>query len=265
MSDVLTQRERLDVARQALRTLSQHVPREAARAMASWTPGRAEPAHVLATERAARVAVDDYARSARRLNLSLQPLAPRPLDPDYLDYSDERCELDLADLRRGVQLKTVISERGLRHPIVTVNHRRLAAAGDQCRSVPVPPCLLIALDDVVVLPLSGLHSPHGALAVESVAVADFVRLAFDRIWRSGQPVLERASALTPELRTVLELLLEGWQDDAIARRTGVSVKTVRRRVQTLIDLAVVRTRFQLAAVAADMLTARPSDGAASDR
>ncbi len=44
---------------------------------------------------------------------------------------------------------------------------------------------------------------------------------------------------------LLQLLVEGLTDEAIAGKLDLSTRTVQRRVRELIDLAGVRTRLQL--------------------
>lgn len=78
---------------------------------------------------------------------------------------------------------------------------------------------------------------------DPVVVAAFVEL-FDRLWVTAAPAI----ATDDDRLTggVLELMRQGLKDEAIARAQGVSLRTVRRRIATLMEEHGVDTRFQLA-------------------
>ncbi|MEV0402233.1 LuxR C-terminal-related transcriptional regulator [Actinoallomurus sp. NPDC050550] len=54
----------------------------------------------------------------------------------------------------------------------------------------------------------------------------------------------RTSPLTEDDRRLLDLLLAGMKDDAIARQLGLSTRTMRRRMKNLLDLLGADNRFQ---------------------
>ncbi|MGD3112900.1 helix-turn-helix domain-containing protein [Streptomyces sp. YGL11-2] len=57
-------------------------------------------------------------------------------------------------------------------------------------------------------------------------------------------------ALREREREMLDLLAAGLTDEMISRRTGVSVRTIRRTVAALMDRLGARSRFQAGALAA---------------
>lgn len=87
-------------------------------------------------------------------------------------------------------------------------------------------------------------SPGGDFVVlrDPVVVAAFVEL-FDRLWATAAPVAIGEDA---QASGVLDLMRQGLKDEAIARAQGVSLRTVRRRIASLMAEHGVDTRFQLA-------------------
>ena len=55
---------------------------------------------------------------------------------------------------------------------------------------------------------------------------------------------------TSDTRQLLTLLASGLKDDAIARQLGLSTRTMRRRIRTLLDELSAANRFQAGVQAA---------------
>ena len=60
---------------------------------------------------------------------------------------------------------------------------------------------------------------------------------------------EPGDRLTPTQQSVLELMAQGLQDDAIARRAGISTTTVRRHISAIMHRLGVSSRFAAGAAA----------------
>ena len=208
---------------------------------------------VLRTVDAARSHAADVTSDVRSSAWSLQPDYPLVLDATQVLHMEETEEQDRRMCQRGVSLKTVVPLSEARRPQVAPYWRRHAALGDQVRLSEAPLFSLLLLDDTVLLPLR-TDGPGGALVVRSELLAHLLREAFERIWSLSTPLPPQGQPLSDEHRRVLELMQAGWLDEAIARRTGVSVKTVRRRITALQELAGVQSRFQLGMCALDLLT-----------
>jgi DNA-binding NarL/FixJ family response regulator len=124
---------------------------------------------------------------------------------------------------------------------------------DEIRVHPKLPLKMLAADRAVALVLVSQQDarPVGLLIYQS-ALLDALLALFDYVWDSAirlDLVNGRAhatdSALSPEDRQLLSLLLAGLTDEAIATHFRVSVRTVQRKVHALMDVANVRTRMQL--------------------
>ncbi|WP_270886952.1 helix-turn-helix transcriptional regulator [Pedococcus sp. 5OH_020] len=75
---------------------------------------------------------------------------------------------------------------------------------------------------------------------------------FDQLWNLGSPLHRAGSGAAAERRDhmILSLLAAGAPDATIARQTGVSQRTVERRVRALMDRLGAGTRFQAGVQAA---------------
>lgn len=89
--------------------------------------------------------------------------------------------------------------------------------------------------------------------VRSQPLLTLLREWCDALWTAAETV-DAASQSGGELSArdfeVLRLLTTGLADGAIARAMGVSVKTVRRSVGTILDVLDVSSRFATGAAAA---------------
>jgi DNA-binding NarL/FixJ family response regulator len=81
-----------------------------------------------------------------------------------------------------------------------------------------------------------------------------LREYFEMLWERATPLKAQRPAvpgdrLTPAQQAVLELMAEGLQDDAIARRAGISTTTVRRHIAAIMNRLAVSSRFAAGAAA----------------
>lgn len=119
-----------------------------------------------------------------------------------------------------------------------------AELGEQQRVVEHLPSEFVCFGDVVALASTEWGRSDGDLVVlrDPIVVAALVEL-FDRLWVSGAQVAVQDDV---EHEALIDLMRQGLKDEAMARVLGVSLRTVRRRVSTLMAEHGVDTRFQLA-------------------
>lgn len=99
--------------------------------------------------------------------------------------------------------------------------------------------------DTAVVALAGWDDPASGYAViRDPLVIRLYTAYFDLAWKHAVPVPGPGGVPVGDSHLV-ELLGLGMKDEAIARHLGVSLRTVRRRVATLMELNGVTTRFQL--------------------
>ncbi|HYH35275.1 MAG TPA: LuxR C-terminal-related transcriptional regulator [Nocardioides sp.] len=128
-----------------------------------------------------------------------------------------------------------------------------ARAGEQIRVVSQIPTRMFILGDAhAVLPEPLGYADEPRVHVRQRSIVSALTLWFEALWERAAPVPELDTGeARPDLRRfVLEQLLEGSTDEAIARALGVSLRTVRRRVATMMAELGADSRFQAGVEAA---------------
>ena len=103
------------------------------------------------------------------------------------------------------------------------------------------------------LPLTP-NGTAGALLIRAPVIITALREYFELLWDRATPLRPQHPAppddrLPPAQQKVLELMAEGLNDAAIARRLGISVTTVRRHITAIMDRLGVSSRFAAGAAA----------------
>ena len=104
----------------------------------------------------------------------------------------------------------------------------------------------MADDTVAMLPMTPTGM-GGVLIIRSPVIVKAIREYFEMLWQRAAPIgnerVRTAGPLGEMEAKVLQLLAEGCEDDAIARRLKVSSATVQRRFTAIRDALDVDTRF----------------------
>jgi predicted transcriptional regulator len=143
--------------------------------------------------------------------------------------------------RPGVAYRVVVDRAYLEEPAAPRVLEQHIAEGWDVRVVDRPlRKLAIADEQIAMMQLTAdtsalLKRPLVALAVE----------LFESTWESARPYLIRASDLGRLDRQILQLMLAGLTDHALAHQLGISPRTVQRRLQSLMTTAGATTRMQL--------------------
>ena len=156
---------------------------------------------------------------------------------------------DHDNLRRGLRYRILLTDGVRGHPAAVLRLGRLVAAGAEIRTVARVPTDVTVVDQAVALLV---HDRSGAdvAMVGLPGVVDTVVALFERLWAAGLP-LTRADELCGRERELLALLSAGCTDESAAARLGVSVRTVRRMMSTIMARLGARSRFQAGLRAAD--------------
>jgi sugar-specific transcriptional regulator TrmB/DNA-binding CsgD family transcriptional regulator len=160
----------------------------------------------------------------------------------------------LEGLARGVTSRAIYERETLALPGALDHIRRFAAVGEQARSLDELPMKLFIGDRRIGLVPVNLEEPGvepSVTVVHECALLDALIALFEQLWTQATVILTDAdpdpsrSPLAPDERQLLTLLLSGLTDASIAHQLGVSMRTVQRRVTTLMAAAGVNTRLQL--------------------
>ncbi|MFI7089146.1 helix-turn-helix domain-containing protein [Streptomyces anulatus] len=171
--------------------------------------------------------------------------------PGSFEFSRHVAE---AVLRREAVLRQVWSASFLHRPAAVEHARWLGAQGAAPCTLPHVPTRAVIVDgEVGVL----FGADGGARVLRGGSGLDALNGLAGRLWDNSMEVRQATSPLAappsrPRRERVLRLLADGLTDDAIARRIGVSVRTVRNDVASTMVGLDARSRFQAGVRAAQM-------------
>ena len=153
-----------------------------------------------------------------------------------------------------VRCRSIYDAAAMEDPVARRVIRTCAEAGEQARLLPeVPMKMKLADQTTAMLPLTPTGTA-GALVIRAPLITAALREYFEMLWDRAAPLKARQSPahgdrLTAVQQAVLELMAEGLQDDAIARRAGLSTTTVRRHITAIMKRLDVTSRFAAGAAA----------------
>jgi len=185
--------------------------------------------------------------------MTVQPGGRR--DPDALADALPR---DLAAISRGVRMRVLYQ-----HTTRTVLGARayvsaIVEAGAQVRTADqLAERMLIFDREVVFIPKWTIHGqPPGAVVVREPVLVSFLCALFDQFWSNAVPFIPAGPGyqdVSDDLqRSVVRLLAQGLKDEVIARRLGMSVRTCRRLIATLMQELGAVSRFEAGVRAAQL-------------
>jgi DNA-binding CsgD family transcriptional regulator len=153
-----------------------------------------------------------------------------------------------------VRCRSIYAASAMDDPVTRRVIKTCADAGEQARLLPeVPMKMKLADRTTAMLPLTPTGMA-GALVIRAPVIIAALRDYFELLWERATPLRPgRPPApddrLTPAQQSVLEFMAEGLNDDAIARRTGLSTTTVRRHITAIMHRLRVSSRFAAGAAA----------------
>ena len=110
----------------------------------------------------------------------------------------------------------------------------------------VPVTVVVADSTACLLEWSSTDAGPQGILLRTSGVVTGVRALVDRFWELAAPMTRgtRPTDLDPRDATILRLMAAGVPDASIARQSGVSQRTVERRIRSLMDRLSAETRFQ---------------------
>jgi sugar-specific transcriptional regulator TrmB/DNA-binding CsgD family transcriptional regulator len=164
--------------------------------------------------------------------------------PGSFDFSRPIIE---AALRRQARVRSIWGRGVLRQPGASEHARWLASNNIAPHAAGTVPAHVMIMDGVVAV----VFNEDGKIRiVRSTSTLDKLCNLADRLWERSVEVREPSwprvelGASRPRSEVVLQLLADGLTDDAVARRLGCSVRTVRDEVACTMTALDARSRFQ---------------------
>lgn len=171
----------------------------------------------------------------------------RWIRPDRFELGYE--EALTAAVAAGRRVRTIYPIRALVESASTLAYR--ARLGEEVRLLAdVPTRLLVLGTTHAIMPEPLGVGTSRRLLVRQPAMVQLCTLYFDLLWARAHPVSTLVRGEDGGRRALLEQLASGASDEQIARRLGVSVRTVRRRVAEVLSELGVESRFAAGVAAA---------------
>ena len=174
------------------------------------------------------------------------------LNPNHaqgVDAKEASRPVNEAVLHRGVGIRTVYQHSMRNHGQIVTYARWLTELGAQVRIAATVPMLLIVYDgETALVPIDPAHTRRGALELRTPGVVAAMQALFEQTWLAATPLGEPANVdgtgLDPVERQMLQLLGDGFTDEVVARRVGLSLRTLRRMMSEIMERLGARSRFQ---------------------
>ena len=160
-------------------------------------------------------------------------------------------------LERGVRYRSVTDRSMLDEGIQTVDVMTAdVRAGVEIRIADDVPIKAFVIDRrLAIVPVQSQLRPGepvdtvSALIIHESGLLDGIIALFEAFWRDAVPLRVQPESITGELDDVdlkiLGLMLSGLTDQAVAKHLELGLRTVQRRVKSMMDTAGVATRIQL--------------------
>jgi DNA-binding CsgD family transcriptional regulator len=180
--------------------------------------------------------------------LTAQPGGGRPQE-----LLEKALASDLPALKRGVQQRTIYQHTVRDHSPTLAYVEQISAAGAEVRTLyEVFDRLIVCDRRIAFVPDPGEQLSQTALAIDDPGLIRYLVGIFDHAWERATPLRYNPGAHRPPRladetrRAVLQLMVNGYTDEAIAGRLGMSVRTVATHVRKTSEIFNSRSRAQLA-------------------
>ncbi|WP_309235292.1 LuxR C-terminal-related transcriptional regulator [Streptomyces sp. TRM64462] len=180
--------------------------------------------------------------------LTAQPGGGR--SPEILSRALPR---ELSLLEGGIRQRTIYQHTVRSHGPTLAYMERVSAAGAEVRTLDEVFDRLIVCDrKIAFVPDPAEERRDCALAIEHPGLIRYLIGIFDHAWERAVPVDYAPSAHRPSLlanetrRAILQLMVNGYTDETIAGRLGMSTRTVATHIRKASEMLGSRSRAQLA-------------------
>jgi DNA-binding CsgD family transcriptional regulator/sugar-specific transcriptional regulator TrmB len=171
---------------------------------------------------------------------------------------DEALPRDLAAIGRGVRLR-VLYQHTARASLHTATYvAAISEAGGQVRTMEQLAERMLIFDRSTAFIPKWVHPDRipGAVIVREPVLVAFLCSFFEQMWSTAAPYVPNAPGyreVSDELRrSVIRLLAQGFKDEVVARKLGMSVRTCRRHIASIMAELGAESRFEAGVKAAQL-------------
>ncbi|BBB00055.1 putative erythropoiesis-stimulating protein [Actinacidiphila reveromycinica] len=222
------------------------------RPVVSHEPAEVE-VEVLSGTARRREFVRDFDATVTEVVSSMHP-GPLP-PPELLEHS---LDSDRAFIEKNIRVRALYGQSVNSGPRQRKYLTDLAAAGAEVRLIPQVPFDLLVADGHTALTRADPSDPDGpAVVIRGPVLVRSYLAMYEDCWLRAVPHSMKVTPgedagreLTEQHRTTLRLLANGLTDERIARKLGVSLRTVSRLVSEVMRYLEAESRFQAGVLAA---------------
>ncbi|MEZ0064045.1 DNA-binding CsgD family transcriptional regulator [Streptacidiphilus sp. MAP12-20] len=232
-------RNAVDDARERLLQL---MPAYLGRTMSGTVSGGLE---ILTDPDEVQLMINQAAAKCRRDAMTMQPGGKR--DPAALQQA---LPLDLGIVQRGVRFRMIYQHTTRTQLAMRSYVSAMVEGGAEIRTTDQLAERMFIFDrELAFIPKrSQPGQPLGAVVVREPVLVSFLCALFDQFWINSQPFDTEGPGyqnVSGDLkRSLLELLAQGLKDEVVARRLGMSVRTCRRHIASLMQDLGAESRFE---------------------
>lgn len=152
-------------------------------------------------------------------------------------------------LERGVAVRIICLHRSRAELTIRTRLKRLSDAGGQIRTLSHIPRSAVVIDGAEAVLLGDSEGGSTACCLRGdPELLQFLLDLFAHLWDGGAPYDASESGygvVADDLqRTIVELMAQGLTDEVVARKLGMSVRSCRRHIATLLQELGAVSRFQ---------------------
>lgn len=157
--------------------------------------------------------------------------------------------LDELMLTRGKKVLTVYLDSVRNDPATLSYARWLTERGGAVRTAPTLPLRMVLFDrETALVPIDPENTRRGAMQLTGAGIITALVTLFEQVWATAVPLGEESSRADDELtrqeRELLRLLAQGLTDEVAARRLGISLRTERRMMASIMERLGAHSRFE---------------------
>ncbi|WP_227984383.1 helix-turn-helix transcriptional regulator [Nocardia spumae] len=164
------------------------------------------------------------------------------------ERAERMFELRSSRMSSGVRYQTLYHDTIYQDPDRLRYALAANSSGAQARTLPDPPLKVIIADDdraALMLHHDERRGDPMGLRIAACPTLDVIVHTFEVLWSLAAPIsVNPGQPLDERDRAILTLMGLGATDDTIARRLGMSRRTVVRRTASLLERLGASTRFQ---------------------
>lgn len=192
----------------------------------------------------------------------IECLSLMPGDAQSADNLESRRPLDEKLLQNGVSVWTIYQNSIYNDRRAARYAEWLTTLGGEVRTSPTLPTWMLIFDRATaLLPVDPETGHRSAFQVTGAGVITALVALFERVWTSATPLGTAACPIedgpTNVERELLRLLSQGLTDEAVCKKLGIGLRTVRRMVADVMTKLDARSRFEAGANAVDRGWLRP--------